>query len=116
MSTPKFTPWRVDYARCAGYIVRSQDGLSLIVDYMDDNCEHGAIESEEHARLIAAAPELYEAAIGAAASLAAAISLLEGGGKKAAPSDRMFDQMLVDYRNALETARAVLAKARGEAP
>lgn len=42
----------------------------------------------------------------AMASLAAAISLLEGGGKKAAPSDKMFEQMLVDYRKALDGARA----------
>lgn len=47
------------------------------------------------------------------ASLAAAISLLEKGGKaakKAAPSDTMFDQMLADYRTALERARAGLAE------
>jgi hypothetical protein len=37
--------------------------------------------------------------IAMAASLAAAISLLEKGGKKAAPSDKMFEQMLTDYRN-----------------
>lgn len=43
-----------------------------------------------------------------AASLAAAISLLEGGGKKAAPSDKMFEQMLIDYRNALEAGRKAL--------
>lgn len=45
------------------------------------------------------------------ASLAAAISLLERGGKaakKAAPSDKMFDQMIVDYKRSLEHARAAL--------
>jgi len=50
-------------------------------------------------------------AISTAASLAAAISLLERGGKaakKAAPSDKMFDQMLTDYRNSLDAARAAL--------
>lgn len=41
-----------------------------------------------------------------AASLAAAISLLERGGKKAAPSDKMFEMMLSDYKQALETFRA----------
>src|SRR5688500_12195059 len=40
------------------------------------------------------------------ASLAAAISLLERSPKTAAPSDKMFDQMLADYRKSLETARA----------
>jgi hypothetical protein len=43
------------------------------------------------------------------ASLAAAISLLERGGKKAAPSDKMFALMLDDYRKSLEVARAYLA-------
>ena len=52
--------------------------------------------------------KLEEATVDAAASLAAAISLLERGGKKAAPSDKMFEQMLVDYRNSLERARAAL--------
>lgn len=45
------------------------------------------------------------------ASLAAAISLLERGGKlakKAAASDKMFDQMLTDYRKSLAVARAAL--------
>ena len=42
------------------------------------------------------------------ASLAAAISLLERGSKKAAPSDKMFDQMLKDYKKSLNAARATL--------
>lgn len=48
------------------------------------------------------------------ASLAAAISLLERTpkAKKAAPSDKMFDQMLADYRKSLEAARATLALSR----
>lgn len=51
--------------------------------------------------------------IGALASLAAAISLLERmpKAKKAAPSDKMFEQMLTDYRNALEAGRS-FARAR----
>jgi len=55
-------------------------------------------------------------AISTAASLAAAISLLERGGKaakKAAPSDNMFDQMLTDYRNSLDAARAALGDGNG---
>lgn len=52
----------------------------------------------------------------AVASLAAAISLLERtpNAKKAAASDKMFDQMLADYRVALKNARAALAAARPE--
>lgn len=42
------------------------------------------------------------------AHLAAAISLLERGSKKVAPSDKMFDMMLNDYRASLERARAFL--------
>lgn len=41
-------------------------------------------------------------------NLIGAISLLESGGKKAAPSNKMFDQMLVDYKNGVERARAAL--------
>lgn len=50
-----------------------------------------------------------------AAALAAAISLLERGGKKAAPSDKMFEMMLNDYRISLEAARTVLTKQTQEA-
>lgn len=44
------------------------------------------------------------------ASLAAAISLLERmpKAKKAAPSDKVFEQMLIDYRNALEAGRTFI--------
>ena len=53
-------------------------------------------------------PVPMDIAIRVAASLAAAISLLEHSpsAKKAAPSDRMFDQMLTDYRKALNDFRA----------
>lgn len=54
---------------------------------------------------------LMEAALRSAASPAAAISLLERGGKaakKAAPSDKMFDQMIKDYKAALAASRAAL--------
>jgi hypothetical protein len=52
-----------------------------------------------------------EAHLGAMAALAAAISLLERTpkAKKAAPSDRMFDLMLDDYRKALDAARTALS-------
>lgn len=52
--------------------------------------------------------ELEEALIKTGASLAAAISLLEHGGRKAAASDKMFEIMLEDYRAALSEARALL--------
>jgi len=43
-----------------------------------------------------------------AAHLNAAISLLERGSKDAAPSDKMFDQMLADYRKCVEDYRKSL--------
>jgi len=53
------------------------------------------------------APRLSrETTMRVAASLAAAISLLERSPKKAAASNKMFDQMLDDYRKALDAARA----------
>jgi hypothetical protein len=72
-----------------------------------------ALEALNHAEVLEAEVErLREALIRTAAHLAAAIDLLERGGKaakRAAPSDKMFDQMLTDYRNALDDARAALA-------
>lgn len=56
---------------------------------------------------------LADALVRTAASLAAAISLLKRGGKevkKAAASDKMFDQMLVDYNRALDDARKALGE------
>lgn len=53
---------------------------------------------------------LREACVDALSSLVAAISLLEKGGKKAAPSDKMFAQMLVDYNNSVARTRAALTE------
>jgi len=67
-------------------------------------------EWEERAKQAEAEVDaLRKHAIAVMASLAAAISLLERGGKKAAPSNKMFAQMLVDYKRALEDARAALS-------
>jgi hypothetical protein len=48
------------------------------------------------------------------ASLVAAVSLLKAGGKEAAPSDKMFDQMILDYERAIERGRAALAQSDAE--
>ena len=56
--------------------------------------------------------QLEAALIDAVASLAAAISLLERGGKKAAASDKMFAIMLDDYRKSLDSACAALGEER----
>lgn len=54
--------------------------------------------------------EAREETLPVAAALAAAISLLERGGKSAAPSDKMFEQMLNDYRKSLSDYRALITK------
>ena len=67
----------------------------------------------------ARAEGLEKVAINLAARLAAAISLLEKGGKaakKAAPSDTMFDIMLQDYRNSLSRARDALTAHKSARP
>lgn len=51
---------------------------------------------------------LREAGLDTLASLVAAVSLLERGGKKAAASDKMFGIMLDDYRRSADRARAAL--------
>lgn len=74
--------------------------------YVENERLEAALDAAE-----ARAERLRNVSIGVMASLAAAISLLERGGKaakKAAPSDKMFDQMLIDYKSALERARKAL--------
>lgn len=69
-----------------------------------------AEDKAERLRCICA--DLRDACADLAASLTAAISLLERGGeavKKAAPSNGMFDMMLQDYKNSLERTRVVRA-------
>jgi hypothetical protein len=64
-------------------------------------------------RLRARIAELDAALVDVTAHLVAAVSLLERGGKKAAPSNRMFNQMIVDYKNCIERSRAALNGERG---
>ena len=92
---------------------------------MTDNNFHKLALSESFERVAKVAEEraafneqmaLREALMGVTSSLAAAISLLERGGKaakKAAPSDRMFDQMMLDYKKSFERARKLL---KGDMP
>ena len=73
---------------------------------------HGVITrmKAELTTLRAEVDKLRAALVDAGASLAAAISLLERGGKKAAASDKMFAVMLDDYRKSLDRARAALGE------
>ena len=78
-----------------GYIVREKENQLLIANESCANTEAILVR--------------------VAASLAASISLLERGGRAAkrnAPSDRMFDQMLIDYKRSLESARETLRLAK----
>ena len=66
--------------------------------------------ADAKAALKAVRREERQFGIPVAAALAAAISLLERGGKQAAASDKMFDQMLIDYQRALDDYRALIDK------
>lgn len=63
-----------------------------------------------HCPLRAELARTREALTRTTVSLIAAISLLKGGGKKAAASDKMFEQMLRDYQRAVDLGCAALAK------
>lgn len=54
--------------------------------------------------------ELPDELMSCVASLAAAISLLENGGKKAAASDKMFALMIEDYKKSLSNARSFITQ------
>lgn len=97
-------------------LVRSDPGYSNQMCVRPDgnyvrHADYAALRDELD-RAEARVAELERVSIRTAASLAAAISLLERSGKAAkiaAPSDKMFDQMLTDYRKSLDAARAALA-------
>jgi hypothetical protein len=72
-------------------------------------CISPHVHGYANARLIKAAPSMYEALKDVTVSLIAAVSLLERGGKKAAGSDKMFSIMLDDYRKSIEAGRAALS-------
>lgn len=90
------------------FLGNSEELAALVVEYL-------ALTASPPPAASPAAPS--GVIIHAIASLAAAISLLERTpkAKKAAPSDRMFEQMLCDYRKALDEARAVLTPAPAHA-
>ena len=59
---------------------------------------------------------LVEALEDVTAHLAAAISLLSRSPKTGAASNKMFDQMLIDYDNSAARGRAALAAVKGQQP
>lgn len=105
--------WAVPERNCTVYM----SGNSPITAQDGPFTHHRHGEASEYVRadlvevMEAENQRLREALLSTAASLAAAVGLLERGGKavkKEAPSDKMFDQMLADYRKSLGDARAAL--------
>ena len=93
--------------RLAEMIERYNTGVhsqAIVEDY--------ASAAAELRRLDTLVGELVEVLLDVTASLVAAHSLLQNGGKKAAASDKMFSLMLNDYEKSFELGRAVLAKAK----
>jgi hypothetical protein len=85
-----------------------EDGYSAGWDAADKSAQ------DELTRLRAENEALREISISTLASLVAAVSLLERGGKKAAASDKMFYMMLADYKAAIDAARAALKETKNE--
>jgi len=85
--------------------IYQQTELTYVTRVADAQREY----SEMQAKLKARIAELDAALVDVTARLVAAVSLLERGGKKAAPSNRMFNQMIVDYKNCIERSRAALS-------
>ena len=99
-------PWKAGHEEAIR--IRDASGTLATLTHLKRGGRRDPEEVAANARLIAAAPELHQHLRYTLASLTAAISLLEGGGKRAAPSDRMFEQMLDDYRHTAKAAREVL--------
>jgi hypothetical protein len=79
-------------------------------DEMRETLDASAEKSRQITRLTAENERIRTALVSTTASLVAAISLLNRGGKKAAPSDRMFTMMLDDYQKTVLEARAALTQ------
>ena len=96
----------------SGHLGATDQAIRADIEEIVAAYNHFATLEAEVERLRARVRELEAALTDNAAHLAAAISLLERGGKaakKAAASDKMFDIMLNDYRKSMERARAALA-------
>ena len=88
------TNWIMRKATKGGYTVESAEDGSPIVCHMDEELRHGPIDSEDNARLIAAAPDML-------ASIEWSIACLESSSDGG-----------VTY--ALDLLRSAYAKAGGE--
>lgn len=79
-------------------MMKLEEPMALVAQYKRERDE-----AREQVRV------LRETGVSVTASLVAAISLLERGGKQAAPSDKMFYQMLDDYHSAVKEFRETFA-------
>lgn len=70
-------------------------------------CREAVSGSQEYVRADKV-DDLIETLRSVTASLVAAHSLLSRSSKKAAPSDNMFDQMLIDYQRAINAGRSAI--------
>jgi hypothetical protein len=87
-------------------------GVDVLRDCCSENEGPTAAEmkmAREIERLRARVAELDDVLMHTLVSLVAAIDLLKAGGKAAAPSNKMFDQMIKDYEKAVSNARKQLA-------
>lgn len=113
---------RARYPALSGALYFYEPGQPVTLEMIDDQGKSFSFTAPTVAECLERAfPEVVEAAAPVSepvlsreatmrvmSSLAAAISLLERSPKKAAASNKMFDQMLDDYRKALDAARAEL--------
>lgn len=81
---------------------------------MDAHFLHAPEVLQSLKAVVAERDALREALVNVTAYLIAAKYLLENGGKEAAWSDKVFEQMLLDYQKSIEEARAALKAQEGE--
>ena len=93
---------------CRNHFMQPPRCMSCGAQQLYDNTVRS--QSKEIERQAEHIEKLREAALDALAGLVAAHSLLKRGGKKAAPSDKMFEQMLCDYGATITRVRAALGE------
>jgi hypothetical protein len=88
------------------YLVTEGRAVELLTER-----ERRAFERGKESRIAALEADnarLREATLDTLASLTASLSLLKGGGRTAAPSEKMFKIMLMDYQRSVDRARTTL--------
>lgn len=79
------------------------------IEYSDGlACGYGPPLNPDGPEAAAEIERLRRVVVDVTANLVAAVSLLECGGKEAAPSDKMFGVMIDDYKKSVERARAAI--------